>query len=225
MNNLVILKRQKLEEVPVTTSKIIADQCKLEHHTVTKLIQTHEKRLEKFGILRFKIEEIDGRGQPEKYYELNEMQSTLLVTFMKNTEIVADFKVELVRQFYQMRQLILQKSTQEWQEARTSGKLFQKQLNDTIKEFVAYAQAQGSKHAPMYYTHFARLSNNVVGIEDGKRDIAQARQITIQSIIIDIIKSTIEESMLASMPYKGVFELCKERVSIFKNNVPMLKMA
>lgn len=219
MNDLVILKRQNKEDIPVTTSKIISSQTNNKHHTVTKLIQNHKARIEKFGILRFKIEEITGRGQPEKIYELNEQQATLLVTFMKNTDIVADFKVELVRQFYEIRKILQEKSSQEWQQARLSGKQFQKELNDTVQEFIEYASRQGSKSPKMYYMNFAKLSNRVVGIDNGSRDYAKARQLTIQTLIIDIIKSTIEEGMEEGLFYKDIFKLCKERTEEITSKV------
>lgn len=87
-----------------TTSEIIAQFAGVQHHTVTRLIQQHEEDFKYFGILRFEIEEIKGRGQPAKHYELNEQQATLLMTYLKNTPQVRAFKKELVRQFYAMRE-------------------------------------------------------------------------------------------------------------------------
>ena len=101
MNNLVFLNPNTQE--PFTTSDIIAKHANIQHHTVTRLIQQHEADFKEFGILRFKIEEIKGRGQPAKHYELTEQQATLLMTYLKNTAQVREFKKELVRQFYAMR--------------------------------------------------------------------------------------------------------------------------
>lgn len=62
--------------------------------------------LRRFGFVRFEITPIETqRGKREKkVYRLNEQQATLLVTFMRNNEVVTEFKVELVRQFYAMRE-------------------------------------------------------------------------------------------------------------------------
>ena len=101
MNDLVFLAPNTQE--PFTTSDVIATFAGIQHHTVTRLIQQHEADFKEFGILRFEIEEIKGRGQPAKHYQLNEEQATLLMTYLKNTAQVRAFKKELVRQFYAMR--------------------------------------------------------------------------------------------------------------------------
>ena len=101
MNHLVFLTPNTQE--PFTTSDVIAEFAGIQHHTVTRLIQQHEADFKEFGILRFEIEEIKGRGQPAKSYQLNEEQATLLMTYLKNTAQVRAFKKELVRQFYVMR--------------------------------------------------------------------------------------------------------------------------
>ena len=101
MDNLVFLAPNTQE--PFTTSDVIATFAGVQHHTVTRLIQQHEADFKEFGILRFEIEEIKGRGQPAKHYQLNEEQATLLMTYLKNTAQVRAFKKELVRQFYAMR--------------------------------------------------------------------------------------------------------------------------
>ncbi len=45
-----------------------------------------------------------GRGTTKaKTYFLNEPQATLLLTFLRNNEIVVEFKVDLVKVFYEMR--------------------------------------------------------------------------------------------------------------------------
>lgn len=102
MNTLVYLSPNTKE--PFTTSEVIAECAGIQHHTVTRLIQQHEEDFKTFGILRFEIEEIRGRGQPKKNYHLNEQQATLLMTYLRNTPVVREFKKELVRQFYAMRE-------------------------------------------------------------------------------------------------------------------------
>ena len=102
MEDLVYLSPNTKD--PFTTSEVIAECTGVQHHTITRLIQQHRKDFKEFGILRFEIEEIKGRGQPRKTYHLNEQQATLLMTYLRNTEVVREFKKELVRQFYAMRE-------------------------------------------------------------------------------------------------------------------------
>lgn len=129
MKDIVFIEPNHLKSVPFTTSDVIAEYAEVQHHTVTRLIQKHESDLKEFGILRFKIEEITGRGQPEKHYELNEAQATLLITFLKNTAPVRKFKIDLVREFYRMREELLKRHN--W---RGELKPIRKSLTQVIQE-------------------------------------------------------------------------------------------
>ena len=88
---------------PYTLSSIVAECTGLQHHTITKMIRKHQARFEQFGKVGFKIQAMES-GQNTKEYILNEQQATLLVTFLKNTEQVANFKTNLVKAFFEMRE-------------------------------------------------------------------------------------------------------------------------
>lgn len=87
---------------PYTLSSIVAECTNLQHHTITKTIRKHQARFEQFGKVGFKIQAMES-GQDTKDYILNEQQATLLVTFLKNTEQVANFKTNLVKAFFGLR--------------------------------------------------------------------------------------------------------------------------
>ena len=129
MKELVFLEPNNINSEPFTTSDVVAKSAKLQHHTVTKLIQTHESDIKEFGILRFEIEEIKGRGQPAKHYHLNEQQATLLITYLKNTEPVRKFKKALVKEFYEMRAELMKRQTY-----RLELKPIRREMTDVIKE-------------------------------------------------------------------------------------------
>lgn len=101
-------------------------------------------------------------GQKQKIYLLNEQQATYLVTLLENNAIVRKFKLELVKQFYQMRQLLLEKQTQLWRNTRTESKINRLMETDEIKRLIEYAKAQGSKNADKYYIIFSKLANKAV---------------------------------------------------------------
>ena len=65
------------------------------------------------GVYGFEIDKPKG-GRPIKYCELNEPQVTLLISYLDNSDKVADFKVELVRQFFEMRKILAEKKTTTW---------------------------------------------------------------------------------------------------------------
>lgn len=91
-----------------TNSLIIADGTGIEHNSVQKLIMTHKKHFEELGRVRFEIEPLMTKGgiQKVKICRLNEQQATFLITLMRNTPVVVEFKKELVKQFFEMREFI-----------------------------------------------------------------------------------------------------------------------
>ena len=125
---------------PYTLSSIVAECTGLQHHTITKTIRKHQARFERFGKVGFKIQAMES-GQNTKDYILNEQQATLLVTFLKNTEQVANFKTNLVRAFFEMREELSKFRMQ-----RALEKPKRKTLHDSI---VNWEQAPKHAHSTM----------------------------------------------------------------------------
>lgn len=111
-----------------TTSEIIAECAEVQHHTITRLIRENKADFEELGILGFKIHKLDTRGQPKKSYILNEQQATLLITYLKNTETVRQFKLNLVKAFFEMREELSEIRLQ-----RALEKPKRKTLHDSIE--------------------------------------------------------------------------------------------
>jgi anti-repressor protein len=93
----------------VTTSLVIAKGTENEHASVIKLVRTYQSDLEEFGRVGFQIEPFETAGgtQQREVATLNEQQSTLLLTYMRNSDIVRQFKKKLVKAFFDL----MQKST------------------------------------------------------------------------------------------------------------------
>ena len=211
MGELVYLKRNDV----YTDSMVVANGTGVQHKSVIALVKKQSKRLEKYGPLEFvDLKSLNSkRGRPTKICLLNEQQATLLVTFMDNSDIVADFKTELVGQFYAMRDILHQKKTAEWIAVRNNSKLVRKDETDTIKEFVDYALSQGSEHAEMYYKHFSSLANKACGIDN--RDFASILQLSTLTIVERIILVTIQSCMRQGLPYKEIYKRCKAQIDTF----------
>jgi phage regulator Rha-like protein len=90
----------------VTTTINIATGTENDHASVIKLVRTYQADLEEFGRVGFEIQPFDTAGgtQQREIAILNEPQATLLLTYMRNTDIVRQFKKALVRDFYEMKQ-------------------------------------------------------------------------------------------------------------------------
>ncbi len=197
-----------------TDSLVIAEGTGNQHESVTRLIKEQWKRIEKFGEIDFSDLKSGKRGRPIKVYKLNEPQATLLITFMDNTDLVADFKVELVYQFYQMRQLLWERQTEEWVQQRNHGKLVRSMETNVIKKLVEYAKEQGSTHASMLYMTYSKLANKMVRISN--RDLATCQQLNELSFIENIILNQIRVGMDQGLPYKEIYQICKKRIEQFQ---------
>ncbi|OCH81776.1 Rha family transcriptional regulator [Gordonia sp. UCD-TK1] len=90
---------------PTTTSLIIADGTQLDHASVIKLIRNNLADFEEFGRVGFEIQSFSTAGgvQRREFSILNEEQATLLLTYMRNSDVVRRFKKELVRAFWSMK--------------------------------------------------------------------------------------------------------------------------
>ena len=209
MNELVYLKRNEA----FTDSEVIAKVSGVTRDAVQKLIMKYESDFSDYGKLRFEIRPSEN-GQNIKVYLLSEEQATLLLTYMKNTKKVREFKKELVRQFYMMRKLLAEKQTSEWVQMRQTGKLTRKAETDTIKELVELAKEQGSTHADMLYMTYSKLANKMAGISG--RDNASFTQLNDLNIFEQIILNIIRQGIIADRNYKQIYHDCKERCEAAK---------
>ena len=116
---------------PYTTSAIIAECAGIKHHAIQEHIRKQIGRLEQFGKVSFKMRPLQS-GQQAKDYILNEQQATLLITFLKNTEQVANFKTNLVKAFFEMREELSKFRMQ-----RALEKPKRKTLHDSIENWEA----------------------------------------------------------------------------------------
>lgn len=91
--------------VAVTTSLAIAVGVGNPHSSVIRLIRKNVEDLQEFGLVGFEIRPRSkgqhGGGDIE-YATLNEQQATLLMTYMRNNDVVRAFKKRLVKEFYQL---------------------------------------------------------------------------------------------------------------------------
>ncbi len=212
MKELILLKNNDV----FTTSLVIAEGTGNEHESVVSLIKKYVKDFECFGRIEFTDLKSGKRGRPTKVCYLNEQQATLLMTFLSNSEIVVKFKVELVKQFYQMRQILLEKQTALWQNTRLESKMNRLKETDEIKALVAYAKENGSKNADKYYITFSKLANHAVGLDSNQRNHATTNQLNNLILIENIINHVIKEGLEQQAHYKGIYKACKERIEQFK---------
>lgn len=178
MLDLVFYSDSTLKAQPYTTPEVIAANTGIKRRSVIDLIVRNKEELEQFGILRFEIVKINGRGRPRKIYHLNEQQATLLLTFLDNTPQIKAFKVALVKQFYEMRDELTKRNIN-----RAIEKPVKKTLMDCIKKW-KYA----SKYA---YSNINRLLIKVatgLSITELKKERGDAK------VALDLLTSKEQET-------------------------------
>ena len=90
---------------PTTTSMRIANGTRVQHKNVLELIRGNLADFEEFGRVAFETRPFDtaGGAQMREVAILSEDHATLLLTYMRNSDIVRDFKKRLVREFSRLR--------------------------------------------------------------------------------------------------------------------------
>ena len=211
--SLVILKGK----VPFTNSLVIAEGTKNQHKSVIRLIDTHQEKFNRWGKIYFSDFKStnyvgDLRGRPTKVAFLNEQQATFLITLLKNTDIVLDFKAELVDQFYKMREVIARQQNAEWLETRKDVKLLFRDMTDTLQLLERYMAEQGSKNGKMVYINYAKLINKTLGIEPKSRDKLPTWILNQISMLQKMIKANVKGLLARGEDYHRIYP--KTKVSL-----------
>ncbi|MEG7494029.1 Rha family transcriptional regulator [Enterobacter hormaechei] len=139
----------------VTNTVAIAEGVGRDHDTIIKLVDRNKSDLEEFGRFGFEILTLDTKGgrQKQRVALLNEQQTTLLITYMRNNEVVRSFKKRLVAEFFTMRSALAKKKID-----RNSARLEYKPMTDAIKH---EREAQGKQIAPHHFSNEADLINRL----------------------------------------------------------------
>ena len=95
----------------LVSSFSISENVGYEHKTVIQLVRDNISDFEEFGRVAFEIVpfETNGGTQKREIAYLNENQSTLLITYMRNNELTKRFKINLVKAFSIMKNKLFQK--------------------------------------------------------------------------------------------------------------------
>lgn len=198
---------------PYTTSEIIANGTGMNHRRVRDVIRKYDKELAFFGKVGAYQTTLPS-GQHALTYHLNEQQAAFLLTLLKNTPVVVEFKKELVRQFYTMRDFIRERQSTVWQDTRAIGKEIRRIETDAIKELVAYAEAQGSRHAARYYTSLSQLANRAAGITE--RDRAHVEELAALYMVEKVIAQEIHTGIVLDRGYRDIYQSIKSRLEPFR---------
>lgn len=105
MHEIITLNKDGVAVVDTIT---IAEGVHVEHRAVLQLIRKYLQDFEAFGRVAFEMRPFETAGgtQKREIAWLTEDQTTLLFTFLKNTEIARKLKIRLVKAFREAREEI-----------------------------------------------------------------------------------------------------------------------
>jgi len=221
--NLVKIESNK----PVTTTLVIAKGMNVDHHSIMKLVRKYENEINL--IIRFEIRLLKNKkGRPTEYAILNEEQTTFLITLMRNSDIVVDFKLKLTREFYKMKSALadmtLRQKNEAWKLQREQGKLSRREETDVIKKFVEYATKQGSTSARTYYANISNMENKAFFLLQEKfkniRNALTGQQLQIISTADIAVAEALKLGMEQELHYKEIYQLAKQRVDLIASVIP-----
>lgn len=136
----------------VTNSIAIADGVKRDHDTIIKLIDRNKSDLEEFGKVGFEIR-AGYNNAKVRVALLNEQQTTLLITYMRNNDVVRKFKKKLVAEFFTMRSALAKKKMD-----RNTARLEYRPMSDAIKH---ERETLGKEIKPYHFSNEADLINRI----------------------------------------------------------------
>ena len=146
---LVFLKNIGVKVDAFTTSGTIAEGTGINHRRVREAIRKHQKAFESFGVLGAYLTETPENqtgGRKATGYLLNEQQAVFLLTLLKNTPVVVEFKRCLVREFFNARQELDRREVQ-----RAVKLPVRRSLTDAIRDSGENKRFRG--HAFATYTN------------------------------------------------------------------------
>lgn len=209
-----IIELSQVKNEARVDSRMLAEHIGIQHKNVLATIDSQISRFERFGPIAFKTRKGEalpqgGFAKPTRYALLNEDQSYLLLTFSKNTDRVADLKVELVMAFSRFRQ-----HTQ----VDSDYLPYYHELHDSVKSLADVARQNGSStDEKLFHINFNRLINKAFGIDAGSRKFLPGNlraKVTAANVVA---KELLDDAIKAGLDHKAAYQHVKKGIESFAN--------
>lgn len=208
---------------PTTTSLLIAEKFGKTHNVVMRAVRNLDCS-DDFSRCNFASRDYtDERGKTQPLYEITRDGFSFLCMGFTGKK-AAQWKETFIKAFNwqaaEIARLRTLQSTPEWGTARIEGKAARRDETDTIKAFVDYAKAQGSKSAAKYYLVISKETNRSLffvesAVGAGFRDGLTAAQLASVAMAERIVEKALLESMAARMFYRDAYRQAADRIRQF----------
>lgn len=159
-----------------TDSKIVAEHAGIQHVAVRQITRKYQQDFEEFGKLKVKFNICPSKtNQKEKIYLYNEQQATLLLTYLKNTKPVREFKKALVKQFYKAKKRLEEIQTPEYKAIRAESKEVTKSSMKLLKDSI-------SNINQTKYIKANTIANKATSIKFGIKKMIKVEEMTKEMI-------------------------------------------
>jgi len=141
------------------STEVIAAGMGQQHRAVMQLLRRHIAALERFGRVQFEVASFATRGgaQQREIARLNERQAMLLITMMRNTDRVVDFKVSLVAEFARTREALAQRNQSLWQQMQA---LIAREVESKVRaSFGSHLMLERKRDIPLFDEQRERLES------------------------------------------------------------------
>lgn len=120
----------------------------------------------------------------------------------------------------------------EWKAARLQIKQVRASFTNAVKDFVTYAEAQGSTSASRYYGNITKMEYQALGLLELQKSAMGNFRDTLDLIDLSYLqvaeitaKAALENGMEQKMHYKEIYIFAKQKVTEYANSVSFLRLA
>lgn len=208
MNDLVSIMKGKV----VVSSLQVAEHFHKRHDRVLRSIENLLGGLPKNGetpgrmFFKSTYTEVQN-GETYPMYFMNRDGFSLLVMGFTGKKAL-EWKLKYIAAFNAMEKLLLEKQSDAWIEARAQGKLVRREFTDSIKDYVALAEAQGhqgtAKHA---YSNLTKLIKKPFGEREG----ADSGHLAMIATAEHILGNALAQMVNAGVDAKDIYWKMKEK--------------
>lgn len=209
------------DDRPVTTSLDIAEKFGKKHFHVLEAIRNIESPENEplWGESNFRCTNYkDSQCKYRPMYHITQEGFSVLAMGFTGKKAL-EWKIKYFRTFKNLAEFVLNKANVDWQKARKTGKMDFHNKTDTIKDFTAYAESQGSQSANRYYVAIGKMQKKSLGLvkeaysKDPKfRDVLSTIELTHAMVGDKICKNAIIKGMNQELPYKEIYKLAKSKL-------------
>ena len=214
-NELVIMNNGKM----TVTSLELVEQINFFRVQEEKPKTTHDSLLK---IIRDEFENEISLGElNEREYKntRNQKQPMYILTTLQAKQLLAReskfVRKALLLYIEKLEELIREKLSAHWQDARLKGKAIRTQETDTIRDkLIPLATEQGSTNYSKFYMSYSKLVNSILKISSDDRDNLPYHYLRTIELLERIIENIISAEVDKGTHYKEIYQVCKAKCQI-----------